>query len=493
MGKLTRRLLNRTATFRRSRRARASQVDEIGSIGRGLIGRLALGAFLFSSAGWIETTTEGARSALVTLVMVALTLAGLALLWSAATAPRGVERSNPSAPARRLPRVLLSSALILSAAATIVLGVGLIITNTPANAYGSDDAAFNHYNARLVLDGVNPYTADGRFWAAVGAFPHAGATPLRRGRYAGSRFGPSLTQLVADVRAELANPASRGPEFDPASLHSYPALAFLVNVPALALGFATTLPVSLLALVAFLLAAAWGAPRRLRGSVWLALLSNQILVLLTLRGSFDIIALLPALLAWRTLDRRWLSPVLLGVACAVKQVVWPLLPFYAVIVWRREGARAALARLGVAAVAFVVPNAPFILAAPSAWLRSMLLPVTLPEFPSGIGLVAFARAGLLPLFPSAIYTALEIAALVALVVWFARAKTMPRPELALIVGLLPFLFAWHSATTYFAAIPALAVYATITTRARTQTESGALRSPLALTTGAVSTVEATPI
>lgn len=457
-----------------------------------LIGRLGLGTFLFSTAGWIETTTEGSRSALVTIAMAALGLAGLALLWSAATRPRRVERLNPSAPPRRLPRVLLASALTLSAATTIVLGVGLIITNTPATAYGSDDAAFNHYNARLVLDGVNPYTADGQFWAAVGAFPHAGATPLRRGRYADSRFGPSLTQLVADVRAELANPATRGPEFDPASLHSYPALAFLVNVPALALGFATTLPISFLALVAFLLAAVWGAPRSLRGGLWLALLSNQILVLLTLRGSFDIIALLPALLAWRALDRRWLSPILLGVACAVKQVVWPLLPFYVVIVWRRDGPRAALTRLGVVGVAFLVPNSPFIVAGPGAWLRSMLLPVTLPEFPSGIGLIALARAGLLPLFPSIVYTALEVAALVALVVWFARARIMPRPELALIVSLLPFLLAWHSATTYFAAIPALAVYASIAALAASGDPSTAPGAPRVGAADAVSVIAITP-
>ncbi|HKV83441.1 MAG TPA: hypothetical protein VJN88_02725 [Ktedonobacterales bacterium] len=469
-----------------------SPMSGTGIQGCGLIGRLALGTFLFSSAGWIETTTEGARSAPVTLLMVALALAGLALLWSAAARPRRAERPKTSAPTGRLPRVLLTSALTLSAAATIVLGVGLIMTNTPANAYGSDDAAFNHYNARLALDGVNPYTADGQFWAAVAAFPHAGATPLRRGRYANSRFGPSLTQLVADVRAELANPASRGPEFDPASLHSYPALAFLVNVPALALGSATTLPVSFLALVAFLLAAVWGAPRSLRGGLWLALLSNQILVLLALRGSFDIIALLPALLAWRTLDRRWLSPILLGVACAVKQLVWPLLPLYAVIVWRRDGPRAALTRLGVVGVAFLVPNAPFIVAGPGAWLRSMLLPVTLPEFPSGIGLVAFARAGLLPLFPSMVYTTLEVAALVALVVWFARARTMPRPELALIVGLLPFLLAWHSATTYFAAIPALAVYASIAARAASGDPSTAPGSSPVGAADAVSVVAITP-
>ena len=424
------------------------------------IGRLALGTILFSAAGGIELANEGTGSPLATVLMVVCLLISLLLLWTAVTRrPAPLVKQNGS---RRLGRLCVLWSLVVCATMTLALGVGLIVTNEPSHAYGSDAAAFNHYNAKLVLDGVNPYTADNRFWDAVAEFPNAGATPLRRGLYADSRFGPSLTQLVRDVRAEVAHPNRRGPEFEPASLHSYPALAFLVNVPVIGLGFPTTLPVMLMALAGLWLAVAWGASAGDRIVVWLALLSNPLLVLLTLRGSFDVLALLPALLAWRTLERRRLSPCLLGIACAVKQIVWPLVPFYAIVVWRRDGPREAARRLALAGVTFVIPNAPFMLMSPGAWAHSMFLPMTLPIFPSGIGLVALARAGLLPLFPSAVYGALELIALAALLVWFARAKSFPRPEIALLLGLFPYLLAWHSATTYFAALPILAVYATVT-------------------------------
>jgi uncharacterized membrane protein len=147
-------------------------------------------------------------------------------------------------------------------------------------------------------------------------------------------------------------------------------------------------------------------------------------------------------------------------ACAVKQIVWPLVPFYAIIVWRREGSRAACERIVVALAAFLVPNLPFALASPRGWASSMMLPMSLPIFPSGVGLVALARAGLFPLFPPAVFTSLELAALVGLLVWFARHRGT-RPEVALVVGLLPFLVAWHSAAAYFVVIPALAVYASL--------------------------------
>jgi uncharacterized membrane protein len=348
---------------------------------------------------------------------------------------------------------------VLSVVVSLSLAGSLLFSGSPK--YNSDAAAFNHYNAELVSRGANPYTADDHFWDAIRQFPYVGATPLRLGIYAGSIYGPDLNQVARDVRAELADPSRRGPEFSPASLHSYPALAFLIDLPAIWLGLPSTGYSLLLFAISLLLAAGWNAPRGHRALVWLLLLGNQFLLLGALRGSFEAAALLPALLAWRFLDRRWLSPLLLGLACAVKQIVWPFALLYVVIIWRRDGPRAACERLGIAAGAFLAPNLPFLIAAPRAWVSSMLLPVTLPIFPGGVGLIAFPRGGLLPLWPSLVYAALEALALAILVLWLARAKTPPRPEIALVVGLLPFLFAWHSLGAYFLVIPTLAVYASL--------------------------------
>lgn len=435
-----------------------------GSSTRGVAPRRALllgvGTCLYTIGAWLDALTADSRQAPRAALICALFVAGTWVLIRATGHHAPLPPSSPHSRRYRLAASGVLAGVMLCATVTVLLTAAIMVTKTnDTHIYDSDATAFNHYNAELVLRGQNPYTADGDFWDAVRQFPNAGATPLRRGRYAGSVYGPDLVQLVRDVKSELAHPASRGPEFSGASLHSYPALAFLVYVPGVWAGLTTTLLTTLLFTALFLTACGWGAPRRTRVWVWAVLLANTLLVFWALRGSFEVIALLPVVLAWRTLDRRWLSPVLFGLGCAVKQLVWPLAPLYAVIVWRRYGARAAVARLAIAAVAFLLPNLPYIAQNPGAWASSMLLPVSLPIFPSGIGLVGLAKYGLLPLLPPAVYSLLELAGVVALTVWFARAKVMPRPEVALVVGLLPFAVSWHSAFAYFIAIPSLAACA----------------------------------
>ena len=120
-----------------------------------------------------------------------------------------------------------------------------------------------------------------------------------------------------------------------------------------------------------------------------------------------------------------------------------------------------MTRLGLIAMSFLLPNLPFLLSSPAAWIRSLPLPMTLPLFPSGIGLTALAQTGLIPLWPPLVYALLELAALAALMLWYALSPTPPRPELALLLALLPFLLAWRSLLGYFLVLPVLAVYAAI--------------------------------
>jgi hypothetical protein len=418
------------------------------------------GTVLISAVAWIGAAVDGGGP-LVTLATIGAFAAGLALLVYAVAAQDANLVEKPLTPVGRIGARALWALVALSCVATAALVAGLLLAPSPKAPYNSDAAAFNHYNAELVLRGVNPYTADVRFWDAVRQFPDAGATPLRAGRYAGSTFGPSLDQVVADVKDELMHPAHRGPEYAPASLHSYPALAFLVYVPGVWLGLPSTVLSSLVFLMGFLLACSWGASRGSRLATVAVLLAGSLLIIGTLRGSFEAVALLPVVLAWRTLDRRWPSAVLLGLGCAVKQVVWPLALLYGLLIWRRHGGREAARRMGVAACAFLLPNLPFVIASPGAWLRSLFLPMTLPIFPSGVGLIDLAQAGLLPIFPPAVYAALELAALAGLALWIVRGRQMPQPGLVLVVGLLPLALAWHSIFAYFVAIPALAVYAVI--------------------------------
>ncbi len=420
---------------------------------------LAVGTVALALSNWTASSSGDPRQPFGTLLTALFLFGGFGALLVALLIPAPWRPAMVATRRWRAASLLTLAALALSVVVSLSLA-GVILFSGPPT-YNSDAAAFNHYNAQLVAHGVNPYTADGQFWSAIRQFPDVGATPLHRGLYARSVYGPDLAQVVLDVRAELADPSQRGPEFSPASLHSYPALAFLIDLPAVWLELPSMGYTLLLFAIGLLLVAGWDAPRGQRLLIWLLLLANQFLLVSALRGSFEAAALLPALLAWRFLDRRWLSPILLGLACAVKQIVWPLAVLYAVIIWRRDGPRAAFERMGVATSSFLVPNLPFIIAAPRAWATSMLLPMTLPIFPGGVGLIAFPRAGLLPLWPSFVYAGLEALTLAMLVLWFARAKTPPRPEIALVVGLLPFLFAWHSLGAYFLVVPTLAVYASI--------------------------------
>jgi hypothetical protein len=388
---------------------------------------------------------------------------------------------NVPLPAAPLYRVLSPTLLILlavAAAGSVALSIETISGITRANPdYTSDAAAFNHFNAQLVLQGVNPYTADGRFWHAIAEFPHVGATPLTRGRYQGSAYdpyGPSLSQIVSDVQQELAHPELRGPEYDPATLHSYPALAFLVYVPNVWAGWPTTAPTGVLFLLLFGIAAVWSSPSAYRPYLVLILLANQFLILGAVRGEFEPVAYLLAILAWRLDRHRLLSPVCLGLSAAVKQIIWPLIPLYIIMTWRRHGGRVAMIRLVTMVIAFVAPNLPFMLSSPGAWASGLFLPVTLPLFPSGVGLIELTHSGLIPLWPPVVYGLLEIAALVALYIWCARTVRPLRPEIYPLLALLPFFLAWRSLLAYFLVLPVLAIYASLPLLA-----DGAMDSPAA--------------
>src|SRR5262249_7046249 len=151
------------------------------------------------------------------LLVAALFSTAVALLLRAVWAPAPWPAPLRSAVRYRLLTGGASALIALSVVATVALAVAITLSSGASpRLYDSDAAAFKHYNAELVLHGRTPYTADALFGDAVRQFPDVGATPLRLGRYGHSAFGPSLDQVVRDVRAELVNPAARGPEYAPA-------------------------------------------------------------------------------------------------------------------------------------------------------------------------------------------------------------------------------------------------------------------------------------
>ncbi len=381
----------------------------------------------------------------------------------------------------RLARAGLLALLLLGALWTAATGGALLIQHPLDPAiYDSDAAAFIQYQGEDVLHGVNPYTDSAGFWQAIQQFPNAGATPLQRGQFAGLPFSPDDNSITALLRKYAHHPNLAGPEFDPASLHSYPAGAFLLAVPFLWAGFPSTQPLYLLSLLLLLALLVRCTPRGQRWQTLLLCASCSIPIALTLRSSFEVICILCILGAWRSQERHpWLSAGLMGLGCAVKQLAWLFLPFYLIWIASRWGWRRAAVSGALCALVFFAINAPFLLNAPAAWASSMLLPILEPAFPGGIGLITLAQGGWMPLLSSWVYTTLEMLAYLGLLGWYTarqfRAKAGRKYDdqteaSALVLAALPLLLAWRSLISYTMFLPILALAAVLQQAASQQPE-----------------------
>lgn len=272
---------------------------------------------------------------------------------------------------------VLAWATALLLVATFVAWAYVQVRNSPG--YGTDELAFDQYAAALARHGANPYV-------------HSMAPSF------------SLFQVSPDGYSYTLGGA-------PVTELSYPALAFLVYVPLLALGWATQLAVALnvgaWALAILLMFAL--LPRSMRGA-GLVLGSVSVYVSYAVGGVTDALYVPLLVLAAYRWDRfgenrrSYAGPVMLGLAMAIKQTPWLVLVFVlAGIVCDahvRDGLRPALRRglayLTTAGAAFLAPNIPFIAMSPSAWWHGVITPITSHLVPAGQGAVAlslFLRIG----------------------------------------------------------------------------------------------------
>lgn len=299
--------------------------------------------------------------------------------------------------------------------------------------YGTDEIAFDQYAAQLARHGIDPYLR-----SMAPSFPMFRVPP---DAYTYTLSGTPVTHL------------------------SYPALAFELYLPFLALGWSTQLAIALnvaawmvAVLVLFVL-----LPRSLR-PVALVVGSLSTFVAYAVGGVTDVLyvpLLLGVAYRWNTFGTRrgpsrWIAPVLLGLAMAVKQTPWLLAPFVlagVVLEVRDRGparmARTGAAYAGVAAAAFLIPNVPYIVASPAAWWHGILTPFTSHSVPAGqgvVGLSVFLGVGGGSLDA---YSALALTVLVASLVVFVATY----PRLAPATFLLPsfaLFFASRSFGSYLA-------------------------------------------
>lgn len=259
-------------------------------------------------------------------------------------------------------------------ALTVALFViwGVVVTQA-ASRYATDAMAFNQYAAELANHGMNPYVHSMAPAYALFHIPPSG--------YTYSLSGAPVTAL------------------------SYPSLSFLVYVPLLALGWTHNL-------APLLNVCAWGltavlmfvlSPRPLRPVV-LLFSGFGIYTVFAIGGVTDVLFMPMLTIAAYRWDRfgasRWsyAGPLLLGLAMGIKQTAWPVLPFLLIALWldqsRRSGPAEGLRRAGrylaAVLVAFVIPNLPYFIAAPDAWVRGVLTPVLHGLAPLGSGTISLS-------------------------------------------------------------------------------------------------------
>ncbi len=317
--------------------------------------------------------------------------------------------------------------------------------------YHNDAIALNECAARLFLAGQDPYRdLDVYTCYAVLGIGADRTTPLRQGLFARDGFYPSDDELDA-VWAIESHQTQQQVEFE--SKPSYPALSFVLIAPWVALGWDTN-GLYILCLAVAMLLVLVRAPAGLRPFALTGLLGAASLAAFTVSGSADLLYALPLVAAWLWREKRW-SGLLLGVACATKQMAWFFAPFYLLAVLSQHGWRVALRRASESAAVFAIANLPFIVMDPRAWIAGVSAPVADPMFPRGAGLIFLTLNGLLPLWPPLAYTGLEVAAFAVCIAiaWRTRRSS---PELGMVLALLPLFFAYRSLFSYFFLLPLFA-------------------------------------
>jgi hypothetical protein len=386
-------------------------------------------------------------------VPFALYLGSFLALWQAI---RQVTRPQPATATIQRPRAWQVLLLLLA----IVFGfrgvyefarsIEQSVQNPPQ--YWNDGTSLTANAAYLLLEGRDPFTAS-TLGEVVQRFSiHADwTTPLRVGYFAGRVDYPSASEVQNAF--EQAVQSGNANAFE--AKVSYPALSFLPLVPFALFHIENVFPFYLACYLLILYIAWRVSSPAIRPWTVLLGLANIPMWSSTVGGNIDVLCFLFLILTWLSSERRWVSALFLGLACATKQTAWFFVPFYLLLIWRNTGWTEALRRLIVAGGVALLINLPFILWDAHAWLVGILTPMADPMFPDGIGIITLSVTHLLPYFPGWFYSALEGLAMIGTLYWYWRICRR-HPEAAMLLAVVPLFFAWRSLPSYFAC----AAYAT---------------------------------
>jgi uncharacterized membrane protein len=323
--------------------------------------------------------------------------------------------------------------------------------------YGTDEIAFDQYAAQLALHGINPY-----LHSMAAAFPLFHVTP---NGYTFQLNGQPVTTL------------------------SYPALSFEAYMPLLAAGLTAQ-------------AAVWTdiAVWAIGTVVLFAVLPRRLAPLVAVVASMDVYAgyavggitdflfiplLAGAAVRWDQFGRTrgpaaWRGPVLLGLAMAVKQTPWLVVPFVLTGIvlearpapgggpgagprgWGRALA-VGLRYAGIMGAAFALPNLPYLVNAPGAWVHGVLTPFSAMVVPAGQGLISLSLSLAVGGGSLTAYTLAALTVLVATLACYVAAYPVLKPAAFLFPSVILF-FAARSFGSYLVMLIPPAIVAAATTQ-----------------------------
>jgi uncharacterized membrane protein len=209
---------------------------------------------------------------------------------------------------------------------------------------------------------------------------------------------------------------------------TYPIFPTLLYFAFDQIGMTELRTVGVLFLVLMLILMFYGAPERWRPLILLPIFLLGDFIPLSLSGAQDVIwtvFLLGMILAWR---RPWLAALLFGLAVSYRQQPWFIAPFLLILMWNEGGiVRQRLTRIfrffGIAALIFIIPNIPFIVANPQAWLMGALEPSYARFNVMSQGFGALTHYGLI-ILPREYYSVLQLSFLLAAVGFYWRHPTL---------------------------------------------------------------------
>jgi uncharacterized membrane protein len=362
-------------------------------------------------------------------------------IWGLATIVATWLPENRWTTDRRLTNTLAWVTALITAGTVIAWGVASLKGGI---FYGTDEIAFDQYAAQLVQHGLNPYTHSMQ--------PAYQLFQVPTNYYTYSFVGNPVTTL------------------------SYPSLSFLIYVPFLLLGWSYNLAPALCLV-------AWGIttimlfavlPRSVR-PLGLLFGGTMLYASYAVGGVTDAMYMPLLIIAAYKWDRfgtsRWtyIGPVMFGLAMCIKQTPWIALPFVLLALagdeYMRSGLYAGVKRaakyLAIAIVAFLIPNLPYIIAAPHAWMTGIFEPLAGNMVPTGQGTVSLSLyfhigGGSMTAFTLAtVFTAL------LLIVAFVGTYPLLRVGMLFLPSFV-LLFGARSNVNYFISLIPVAVVAAIT-------------------------------